>query len=602
MYVILYPKCFCEKKGNLMNISNVISLLGGVALFLFGMSLMGEGLKKVAGNKLEVILWKLTNTPWKGILLGTLVTAVIQSSSATTVMVVGFVNSGMMKVAQAIGIIMGANIGTSITGWILCLSYVEGGSGIAALFSTATLSAVIAIIGILFRMISKSNAKKHVGDIMLGFSVLMFGMQSMSASVAPLKESELVRDVFTKFSNPVIGIIVGILITAVLQSASAAVGILQALSVTGNITFGAALPIIMGMGIGAACPVLLSSIGTNQNGKRTAFVYLLNDVFGMLVWSVIFYSVNAVVRFDFLDTIVSPVGVALINTVFRMLTVLVLSPFIKYIEKLVCFMFKDKEEDPEDLEDVDRLEERFIANPALAIEQSRIVISSMARKAKKNLNRAINLFTDYSEEGYEKVKAKEDVIDRYEDKLGTYLVKLTGRDMSPECNREMSKILHTISDFERIGDHAVNLAESAKEKHTKQTHFSDEGKKELDVLTHAVFEIVDISFDAFVNNDMDEAYKVEPLEEWIDVLCDELKMRHITRIGEGLCTLDHGFLFNDIITNYERIADHCSNLAVAMIELQSEDFRTHEYVDKLKEIKNNNFELFYNQYKERFSL
>lgn len=585
-----------------MSISNVITLFGGIALFLFGMSLMGDGLKKVAGNKLEVFLWRLTNTPLKGIILGTLVTAVIQSSSATTVMVVGFVNSGMMKVAQAIGIIMGANIGTSITGWILCLSYVDGGSGVASLFSTATLSALIAIIGILFRTISKSQSKKYIGDIMLGFSVLMFGMQSMSGAVAPLKESQVVRDVFTKFSIPVLGILVGILITAVLQSASASVGILQALSVTGNITFDAALPIIMGMGVGAAAPVLLSSIGTNQNGKRTAFVYLFCDLFGMIACSIIFYTASAFVDFKFMGRVMTPVSVALLNTLFRVFTVVLLIPFIKYIEKLVCILFKDDVEDPDDLEDVDRLEERFLTNPAIALEQSWIVLGSMASKAKKNLNKAIDLFKDYSEEGYEKVKAREDVIDRYEDKLGTYLVKLTGREMSRELTCEMSKILHTISDFERIGDHALNLAESAKEKKQKDTHFSEEGKRELDILTDAIRDIVDLSFEAFVNNDIDTAYQVEPFEEWIDVLCDELKMRHVTRISEGICTLDHGFLFNDIITNYERVADHCSNLAVAMIELQSADFSTHEYLENLKELKDKDFEKYYNIYKEKYAV
>ena len=585
-----------------MSIANVISLFGGIALFLFGMSLMGEGLKKVAGNKLEVFLWRLTNTPLKGILLGTFVTAVIQSSSATTVMVVGFVNSGMMKVAQAIGIIMGANIGTSITGWILCLSYVDGGSGIASILSTASLSAIIAIIGIILRTGTKKQSKKYIGDIMLGFSVLMFGMQTMGTAVSPLKDSAMVRDVFTQFSIPILGILVGIVITAVLQSASAAVGILQALSITGNITFDAAFPLIMGIGVGAACPVLLSAIGTNQNGKRTAFVYLFYDLLGMIVCSLLFYVPGFFVDYKFLSKTMNPVSIALLNTVFRLTTAVLLSPFIKHLEKLVYVIFKDDPEELEDLEDVDRLEERFLANPALAIEQSTIVIDSMASKARKNLNRAIDLFKNYSEEGYEKVKVKEDVIDRYEDKLGTYLVKLTGREMSRELTCEMSKILHTISDFERIADHAVNLAESAKEKNQKNTFFSEEGRKELDVLTKAIRDIVDLSFDAFINNDIKMAYQVEPFEECIDVLCDELKMRHVTRMGKGICTLDHGFLFNDIITNYERVADHCSNIAVAMIELQSADFSTHKYVEDLKELKDRDFEKYFNQYREKYAV
>ena len=350
-----------------MGVTAILSLLSGVALFLFGMSLMGDGLKKVAGNKLELILYKLTNTPIKGVLLGAVVTAVIQSSSATSVMVVGFVNSGMMKVTQAIGIIMGANIGTSITGWILCLSYIDGSSGIAQLLSTATISAVVAIVGIIFKMVLRKAIYHNIGDIMLGFSILMMGMQTMSGAVAPLKENEHFVNALTMFSNPFMGILVGILITAVLQSASASVGILQALSVTGSVSFSAALPIVMGIGVGAACPVLLSSIGTNKNGKRTALIYLINDLFGMIFWSVVFYSVNAFVHFPFMDAVMSPVWIALMNTVFRTATIAVLLPCIRLIEKLVFRLVRDTEEDMEEQADFDLLEERFLAYPDLAI-------------------------------------------------------------------------------------------------------------------------------------------------------------------------------------------------------------------------------------------
>lgn len=582
----------------------VISLLGGVALFLFGMSLMGDGLKKVAGNKLEIILWKLSSNPLKGILLGTGVTAVIQSSSATTVMVVGFVNSGMMKVSQAIGIIMGANIGTSITGWILCLSYLDGdASGLAQLLSTATLSAVIAVIGIILQMAGKKMVYKNVGNIMLGFSVLMFGMQQMSGAVAPLKESEAFINTFTTFSNnPLLGILMGIIITAILQSSSASVGILQALSVTGAISFGTAVPIVMGMGIGAAAPVLLSAISANTNGKRTAFVYLFNDLFGTIIWGTVFYVVNAIVHFDFMDTTMTPVGIAAINSVFRILTILALSPFIKSIEKLVCFLFKDTPEDLEDIRDFDLLEERFLDHPALAIEQSRQAVMSMAVKAKKNVSRAISLLTEYEDKKFEKVERKEAIIDKYEDKLGTYLVKLTAVELQNNQTNQVSLILHTIGYFERIGDHAVNIAEVSKEIYEKKLKFSKEATKELKVIRTAVIDILDLTIDAYTEYDLDMAYHVEPLEEVIDTLCYELKNRHIKRVQSGNCTLNQGFVFNDLLGNYERIADYCSNIAVAMIELQSAEFDTHQYLKQIKEHEDANFIKLYEEYKLRYLL
>ena len=582
----------------------VISLLGGVALFLFGMSLMGDGLKKVAGNKLEIILWKLSSNPLKGILLGTGVTAVIQSSSATTVMVVGFVNSGMMKVSQAIGIIMGANIGTSITGWILCLSYLDGNAGgLAQLLSTATLSAIIAVIGIILQMAGKKMVYKNIGNIMLGFSVLMFGMQQMSGAVTPLKESEAFINTFTAFSNnPLLGILMGIIITAILQSASASVGILQALSVTGAISFGTAVPIVMGMGIGAAAPVLLSAISANTNGKRTAFVYLFNDLFGTIIWGTVFYVVNAIVHFDFMDTTMTPVGIAAINSVFRILTILALSPFIKSIEKLVCFLFKDTPEDLEDIRDFDLLEERFLDHPALAIEQSRQAVMSMAVKAKKNVGRAISLLTEYEDKKYEKVERKEAIIDKYEDKLGTYLVKLTAVELQNNQTNQVSLILHTIGYFERIGDHAVNIAEVSKEIYEKKLKFSKEATKELKVIRTAVTDILDLTIDAYTEYDLDMAYHVEPLEEVIDTLCYELKNRHIKRVQSGNCTLNQGFVFNDLLGNYERIADYCSNIAVAMIELQSAEFDTHQYLKQIKEHEDANFIKLYEEYRLRYLL
>ncbi len=583
-------------------ISIVLTLLSGVALFLFGMSMMGDGLKRVAGNKLELVLYKLTNTPLKGILLGTAVTAIIQSSSATTVMVVGFVNSGMMKVAQAIGIIMGANIGTSVTGWILCLSYIDGSSGIAQLLSTATISAVVAIIGIIFKMFVKKTTYKNVGDIMLGFSILMVGMQTMSGAVSPLKENPHFVNLLTTFENPIMGILVGIAFTAVLQSASASVGILQALSVTGSITFAAALPITMGIGVGAACPVLLSSIGTNKNGKRTALIYLLNDLFGMIFWSVVFYSVNAVVAFPFMNLTMRPMTVALMNSVFRMATILVLVPFIRYIEKLVFWLVKDDPEELEDQADFDLLEERFLAYPALAITQSHTAMNGMAKKARKNLSRSFALLKEFSQEKYNKILEKENLIDKYEDKLGTYLMQLTGQPLDSSQTQQVSEFLHTLSDFERLGDHAVNISKVSLELAEKKIHFSDSAQYEISVLCDSIREITDLTVDAFCTDSLEMARKVEPLRELIGMLCNELKNRHITRLREGKCEFQQGFAFNDLLTNLERIAAHCSNVAVAMIETDSSEFDTHEYVKSVRHMRDEAYQECFNAYAEKYNI
>ena len=585
-----------------MGVTSILSLLSGVALFLYGMSIMGDSLKKVAGNKLELILYKLTSTPLKGILLGTAVTAIIQSSSATTVMVVGFVNSGMMKVAQSIGIIMGANIGTSVTGWILCLSYIEGSGGIAQLLSTATISAVVAIIGIIFRMVMKKDSYRHVGEIMLGFAILMFGMQTMSGAVAPLKDSETFRSMLTMFTNPAAGILVVILFTAVLQSASASFGILQALSVTGGISFAVALPIVMGIGVGAACPVLMSAIGTNKNGKRTALIYLLNDLFGMLFWSIVFYTLNAIFHFKFMNVVMTPVYIALMNTVFRAATICILSPFIKYIEKLVYILIKDDEEDLDEQKDFDLLEERFLNYPAIAIAQSHTAMNGMARKARKNLSRSVSLLKKYSDEKYQKIEEKEVLIDKYEDKLGTYLMQLTGKELSGDQTKQVSKFLHTISDFERMGDHALNVARTAKELYDKKIVFSDEARYELNVLIAAMKEIVTSTVQAFSRDDLQMAARIEPLRELIGMLCDELKMRHVDRLQSGKCGISQGFAFNDLLTNIERVSDHCSNVAVAMIELESRNFDTHEYLKSVREMRNTEYKRYFEEYEQKYSI
>lgn len=589
-----------------MNISDVIQLLGGVALFLFGMTLMGEGLKKVAGNKLEVILYRLSGTPIKGILLGTGVTAVIQSSSATSVMVVGFVNSGMMKLSQAICIIMGAIIGTSVTGWIISLSDLSsgGGSGLLALLSTETLSAVIAIVGIYFRMFKKQKRFHHLGDIMLGFAVLMFGMKSMSGSVSGLRSSPAFINALTSFSNPLLGVLIGLLFTTVIQSASAAIGILQALTSTGAINFEISFPIIMGIGIGASVPVLLSALGASTAGKRTALSYLVVDTVGALVISIVFYTANAILHFSFMTMTMSSVKIALVNTLFRVAVVVILLPFISLLEKLVSRIIKEDENEDRDLEDVKRLEERFVKYPPLAIEQSRLAVNAMGEKTQQNVLDAIALFKDgFTEKGFDEVARLEDVIDKYEDSIGTYLMKLTGTDMTRGQSSDVSKYLHSLTDFERISDHALNIAENAREMKEKEFVFTPQGASDVKVLISAIERILDMTISSFVNDDVNIAHQVEPMEEVIDDIIDEVKMRHIARLQSGECNYNKGYVFNDLMTNFERISDHCSNVAEAMLELESEHASNlHEYTDHIKREHLYQFETYFKQFKSEYTL
>ena len=583
-------------------ITIVLTLLSGVALFLFGMSLMGDGLKKVAGNKLELVLYKLTNTPIKGVLLGTVVTAIIQSSSATTVMVVGFVNSGMMKVAQAIGIIMGANIGTSITGWILCLSYIEGSNGIASVLSTATISAVVAVVGIIFRMFCKRTLHKNIGNIMLGFAILMTGMQMMSGAVSPLRESPVFIKMLTMFSNPIAGILVGIAFTAVLQSASATVGVLQALSVTGILTFASAFPIVLGIGVGAACPVLISAIGANKNGKRTALVYLINDLFGLILWSVVFYTANAIVHFTFMDMTMTPVAIALLNTVFRVATVIVLFPFIPKIEKLVCWLVKDNQEDLEDEADFDLLEERLLNYPALAIAQCHRVMNGMSKKLRKNVNRAMNLLNDYQQDKYDKVQRKEDLIDKYESRLGEYLIQLTKREMNTAQTRQTSLYLHTINDFERIGDHASYIAHMSNEMHDNHTNFSQEAWDELNVVMEAVREDINITCNAFMKDDKEMAQRVAPLGAVITGLCDVLKMRHAERLSQGKCGLEEGTVFSDILNSFCRIATHCASAMVALRKSGETGSDLHIHDSKIYPTNSADYYQYFKEYGQKYDI
>ena len=584
-----------------MGITNIFSLLGGVALFLFGITLMGEGLKRVAGSKLELVLYRLSGTPLKGVLLGAGVTAVIQSSSATSVMVVGFVNSGMMKLRQAVSVIQGALIGTSITGWVICLSSIQG-AGWVSLFSTATLTAVVAVIGIILRSFSKKQIHRHIGDILMGFAVLMYGMQIMSGAVAPLKESEQFIQMMTTFSNPFLGVLVGALFTAVLQSASAAVGILQALSMTGAMTFATAYPIILGIAIGAAVPVLLSALGAKTDGRRTAFSYLIIEMLGALLCGTLYYVPNIFLQFPLNQWVMNPVKIAAVNTIFRVVTAILLFPFAKQIVKLTKLLVKSDSGKKHGYEELDRLDERFLQHPALAIEQSRLAVNSMAALAKDNLKASVHLLGKYDEKQKAEIEETEELVDRYEDRLGTYLVRLNTHELSQNQNESISKYLHTLSDFERIADHAINIADRASEMQSKNLEFSGAALQDLTVLTSAIFEILELAISAFVESDLSKAYLVEPLEERIDILCDEMKLRHVDRLQEGTCSLAHGFIFNDLMTDFERVADHCSNIAIAIIELHSDCFDTHDYVINLKELHSHEFDKHYEEFAQKYQI
>ncbi len=583
-----------------MDTASIFALIGGVALFLFGMKIMGDGLKKVAGNKLELILYRLSNTTLKGVLLGTVVTSVIQSSCATSVMVVGFVNSGMMKLKQAVSVILGAILGTSITGWVICLSYIEGAGALGSVFSTATLTSAVALVGIVLYMFIKGPRAPRIGMILLGFAVLMTGMSAMSGAVGSLRDSDVFREMLSSLSNPLVGILVGTLITAILQSASASVGIIQALSVTGTVSIGAAVPLLLGVAIGASAPVLLSALGANTDGKRSALIYPFAATLSVMAVASVFYILDAIFSFSFLENITDPFVIAAINSVLRLAMVVITLPFCDIIEALVCLAVKEKAKGDGEFHPV--LEDRFIQHPALAVEQSRTAINDMAEASAKALNVSFDLLAEYSADKFGEVEKLEKIGDKYEDALGTYLVKLTGRDLSEDQNRDVSAFLHTISDFERLSDHALNIAESAKELHDKGISMSPDARRELSVMTDALREIIRLATNAFITGDSSEAARVEPLEELVDQLCDELKMNHVERLGKGICTINQGFVFNDLLTDFERVSDHCSNIAVAMIELETDEFDTHEYLDRLKTKHSPEFENYFEEYKNRFAI
>ena len=560
-----------------MTISNTIALLGGLGFFLFGMSLLGEGLKRVAGSKLEIILEKLTSTTFRGVLLGSLVTAVIQSSSATTVMVVGFVNSGIMKLTNAIGIIMGANIGTTATGWLLVLSGIDGGG-----LSSATIFAFVAFVGIILYFFCKDTTKKNVGMILLALSVLMSGMQSMSAAMSPLKESPAFLNFISAVSNPLVAIAVGIVVTAIIQSCSASIGILQALSVTGVISYEVAVPMVLGMCIGACVPVLLSAIGANINGKRTAFIYLYFNLAGSFLLMIPFYLIHSLIGLDFMAATATSMGIAIVNTVYKVLATVLLTPCAPLLEKAVVATIREKRSpDDEEMEE-SLLDERFLEYPPLALEQCGKTLDQMSDAAFKNLRRAMELLDEFDQKKFQNILQREDRIDHMEDRLGNYLVRLTAKELSDKETRASAKYLTCLSNLERISDHAVNLAELAQELAQKSSSFSPQAHKELHICMDAVEEIACMTQQVLTEDDLVQARLVEPLEEVIDMLTRDLKTRHIQRLQAGQCTLELGFVFNDCINNFERVADHCSNLAIAVLEETGTQLQPHDYMMSIK--------------------
>ena len=579
----------------------VITLLAGVAMFLFGMTLMGDGLTKVSGSKLEPVLFRLSGTPLRALLLGTGVTAVIQSSSATSVMAVGFVNSGMMSVRQAINIVLGAILGTSITGWVICLSYIEGAGGISSILSTTTLTGVIAVAGIILRLYCKKSSRQHIGDILLGFAILMSGMHMMSGAVGDLGKQPWFTGMMTSMQNPLLGIAVGAVFTAVLQSASAAVGILQALSVTGALSFEAALPLLMGINIGASVPVLLSAVGANTKGKRASLIYLVTSVLGVLGCASLFYVANAIFHFSFMSQVMNPFSTAGLNTVFRLMNLILLAPFTDAIEALVNRLVPDTG-DGEPVKTKFQLEERFLMHPPLALSQSFEVMKEMAEETKRSVEIATGLLHEYSDEGFLKVRELESEVDEYEDRLGSYLLQLSGQQLSMEQSGEVSKYLHTLTDFERISDHARNIAENGAELHEKQLLLSNPALDDLAVLNKAVLKIVELTVNAFIGDDLELAGQVEPLEEVIDFLSDEMKMRQIGRLRHGQGNILQNFVFSDLITNYERISDHCSNIALDMLRLEKGSLDTHEYQEKLLNGTNEDFNRKFAAFRKEYTL
>lgn len=588
-----------------MSIFNVLSMIGGLALFLFGMHVMGESLTKASGGRLEKILEKLTSNKLLAVVLGAGVTAIIQSSSATTVMVVGFVNSGIMKLSQAVGVIMGANVGTTITAWLLSLVGLEGDSLIVQLFKPESFTPILALFGVILLMFSKKEKNHDIGSILLGFAVLMFGMSTMSEAVEPLADVPEFTAILTTFTNPVLGVLAGTALTAIIQSSSASVGILQALSVTSVIDYRMALPIIMGQNIGTCITAMISSIGTTKNARRAALIHLYFNIIGSTVFLVLFYTANAFMKFAFLDEPANALGIAVIHSIYNIFATCILLPFSDGLVKLSCLTIRDSAEEAKlnaAESDFQVLDARFLDTPPIATAQCKNVAVKMAEICKKALFQAMDLLKKYDEDKLQEVCRMESLVDRYEDELGNYLVKLSSRSLTEKDSLTISMLLHCIGDFERISDHAVNIAQSAKEMYEKELKFSKKAEEEIVIFSALIQEIVSTSVQVFETEDVKLAKEVEPMEEVVDGLNDEIKKRHIRRLRKGKCTIELGFSLSDITTNYERIADHCSNIAISLIQIPDDAYASHEYVENLEKGEDSQYHEALVKYTEKYML
>ena len=582
----------------MFDIFTVFALLGGIAMFLYGMKVMGTGLERVSGSKLEGILEKLSDKMIKGVLLGAVVTAIIQSSAATTVMVVGFVNSGIMKLAQATGIIMGANIGTTATAWILSLTGIEGSNFFVQILKPSNFAPIFSFVGVIMIMLSKNSKKRDVGSILVGFGILMVGMNTMIDAMKPLTSLPGFNDFLRMFTNPFLGVLVGFLLTTLLQSSSASIGIMQAMAIAGNVTYGFAIPMILGQNIGSCTTTLISCIGAKKNARRAALVHLYFNLIGVVLVFTLFYGIDLFVDFSFKSQQMSVVDIAILHSAFNIFSTLILMPFGKQLGHLATISVPDSVAEDK----TNFLDERLLNTPSFAIERCKSIALEMAVLAKETLHDAVGLMQNFSEKQAQEIEEKESLIDTYEDKLGTYLVKLSGLGVNETESREISRLLYTIGDFERIGDHAVNLLKAAREMDEKGLSFSDEAKKDLAVLSGAIEEIIAISVEAFEKDDVSLAAHVEPFEQVIDGLSGEIKTRHIKRLQEGNCTIELGFILSDVLTNCERVSDHCSNIAVCIIQIKKDRLNTHQYLNERKETMGEDFVSDFNKYAEKYTL
>ena len=579
-----------------MDIFTILSLIGGLALFLYGMDLMGDGLKKLAGGKLESILAKLTATRWKGFLLGLVVTAVIQSSSATTVMLVGFVNSGIMKLGQTISIIMGSNIGTTVTAWLLSTADIQGTAVLIKLLKPESFTPILAVIGLLMIMTAKNDRRRNTGTILIGFAILMFGMDAMSGAVEGLRDNETFTSLLTMFSNPIMGILVGTLFTAIIQSSSASVGVLQALSLSCVIPYSTAIPVILGQNIGTTITPIISAISGNTESKRVAFTCLYIKMIGVIIVTGVFYALNSFIGFDFMNQQAGALDIAVIHTLFNIISTVILIPFCNLIEKLAIKTIKGKKEETDTFA---MLDDRFLDMPSFAVEKCKDLVGDMANLAGDSFRKAAKLLEDFSQEQFDEVDKLESLIDKYEDKTSTYLIRIAEHQMSVKDSRVVSELLHCIGDIERISDHALNIAEAAQEIYDKKINFSDKAKEDIAIISGATQEILDLAISALINDDIETAKLVEPLEQVIDRLKRKIKNGHISRLRQGDCTMELGFILSDLLTNYERISDHCSNIAVCFIEISNDSFETHEYLNQVKS-DGEEFGKMYEAYKQKY--